>query len=346
MIGPLPPPKGGATVSFQHFARHLEARADVRITVVETWNPTHSFPHRTATALKAFWQALRLARDSDVITFWASDRGMMYFGPLIKVVSQLTSTPWIIRKFGGGLDITYANAGQWQKYLIEKVLLSTDLNLLQTHHLVRYFQSKCPGANIDWHPNGRPIDDASQSNASRCDKFIFLGKVKKTKGLSEIIDATSRFPKGGVKVDIFGPLEKPLSKSDFAEATNLTYKGVVEPSKLQALLPKYHALLLPTYYRGEGYPGAILEAYSVGIPVISTQWRAIPEIVDESSGILVEPQDSDALYKAMKRLKTDSQYYQQLRRGAWEKRKDFSLARWADKFVDYCKEVVANHTHG
>jgi len=58
--------------------------------------------------------------------------------------------------------------------------------------------------------------------------------------------------------------------------------------------------LLPTYYKGEGYPGIVIEAYSLGIPIIATTLEGLREITDEyETGILIEPKDIDGLQKAI-----------------------------------------------
>jgi glycosyltransferase involved in cell wall biosynthesis len=56
-------------------------------------------------------------------------------------------------------------------------------------------------------------------------------------------------------------------------------------------------LALPSYR--EGYPNVVIEALSCGRPVIATDVGGIPELVDESSGILVAPRDSRALANAI-----------------------------------------------
>jgi len=66
-------------------------------------------------------------------------------------------------------------------------------------------------------------------------------------------------------------------------------------------IQKYDVLILPTFYQGEGYPGVIIEAYSLGLPVITTNWKAIPEIVENrKTGLLIEPRSTAALVDAMK----------------------------------------------
>ena len=58
------------------------------------------------------------------------------------------------------------------------------------------------------------------------------------------------------------------------------YCDVVEPDNVLDVLWQYDALLLPTYQPGEGYPGVIIEACAVGLPVICTLWHRLPELVD------------------------------------------------------------------
>jgi len=52
-----------------------------------------------------------------------------------------------------------------------------------------------------------------------------------------------------------------------------------------------------------------IEGYAAGVPVICTRWRAPPELTDESSGILIEPQDADGLRHAMKWLAHEGELF-------------------------------------
>lgn len=49
----------------------------------------------------------------------------------------------------------------------------------------------------------------------------------------------------------------------------------------------YYALLFPTYWKGEGFAGTIIDAFSAGLPVIATDWNCNGEVVEHMvSGIL------------------------------------------------------------
>jgi glycosyltransferase involved in cell wall biosynthesis len=55
----------------------------------------------------------------------------------------------------------------------------------------------------------------------------------------------------------------------------------------------------------EGFSLAFLEAFSAGLPVVSTALGGAPEIVDETCGALTPPGDVDALAAALRRLIAD-----------------------------------------
>jgi glycosyltransferase involved in cell wall biosynthesis len=118
------------------------------------------------------------------------------------------------------------------------------------------------------------------------------------------------------------------------------YKGVLTSDQVYKELFNYDALILPTFYEGEGYPGVIIEAYSHGIPVIATRWRSIPEIVTDETGILIPTHSAEALGQAINLLHTDNALYMSLKRGALSKRTEFSDSYWTDRFVEWCEKLI------
>ena len=153
-------------------------------------------------------------------------------------------------------------------------------------------------------------------------------------GASPLVDDMDAVRQLGreVELDIYGPVFGGISAEELTSARSV-YHGPVDPAAVPELLRRYDALALPSYYPGEGYPGVILEAYAAGLPVISTNWQCIPEIVTEESGILVPPRDVDALVSAIRKMSTGD-LYQQFRAGARAKASSFDAVRWADVYVE------------
>ena len=58
-------------------------------------------------------------------------------------------------------------------------------------------------------------------------------------------------------------------------------------------------VVLPSSYH-EGVPRSLLEGMACGKPLITTNWKGCRDAVDDSiNGILIEPNDADALTRAI-----------------------------------------------
>ncbi|MFW6135305.1 MAG: glycosyltransferase family 4 protein [Chloroflexota bacterium] len=276
-----------------------------------------------------------------MIVFFAAAGGIVLWAPILHAIARLFGKPWILRAFGGGFDRVYARLPVAIRTCVRRTSLSADLVLFQTSHLVHHFRSILPGNNVFWHANSRPVGPQSLPPSHKvCRRFVFVGHVNPGKGIGDILHASDVLAEG-VEIHVFGPLQGGLKEADFRSYDQVVYRGVLPPDEVISTLRGYHALLLPTHYVDEGLPGVILEAYSVGIPVIASRWSAIPEIVDRTSGILVTPGDPLDLGRAMQRLVDDASLYQALSWGAWRKAREFSLQRWTDILVSYCHAAVS-----
>lgn len=342
LIGTLPPPVGGAGVSLKQLSERLAQLDDVRVIMVNTGGVRG---HRFTGVFRFFaiiGRIFRGALQADVVSLQPVPTGLPFIGPFAWAAAAIFGKPFMIRMFGGEdfLDVPGVR-GSIVRWLVRR----TDLYLAQTKALV--VSAKRDGLRrVEWFPTHRPMPPASEiqdRGGACCRRFVFLSHVKPTKGIHELVAAAEQLD-GSVEVDIYGPLMDGLTAEHFAGRKGVAYKGQVPPGEALRILPTYDALLFPTFWQGEGYPGIILEAYGAGLPVITTNWMAIPEIVDESSGILVPPRDANALAGAMKRLSTDSELCNRLREGVIAKRAFFDADRWTREFVAMCRSMLASVT--
>ncbi len=74
---------------------------------------------------------------------------------------------------------------------------------------------------------------------------------------------------------------------------------------------------------------AVAEALAHGLPVVSTPTGAIAELIGRDAGMLVPPDDTEALTAALWRVLDDDDLRQRLRDGA--RRVRSRLPTWADQ---------------
>ncbi|MCP4590282.1 MAG: glycosyltransferase family 4 protein [bacterium] len=338
IIGTLPPPIGGASVLLQHLVDALSERNEIGLTVINTSGVRGN-------GIKGFFRLIGMlgrivteTRKSQVITLHAATSGLHFIGPIAYGAARLWGRPLLLRKFGG---TDHRDKVGVKGRVIRWIVHRTNLFLVETKMLID--AAKEDGiTRVAWYPNNRPFGEANELASAKprpCRRFVFMSHVRPVKGVAELIDAAERFGEE-VTVDVYGPFRDGLSEEIFAGRQRVHYKGVVSPDEVAAVLREYDALLLPTYHPGEGYPGIVLEAYRAGLPVVTTRWRAVPEIVDDTCGILVEPRNVDALHEAMRSLVENEELFNRLRAGVRAKREMFDTATWAERLVEMCRELA------
>lgn len=102
------------------------------------------------------------------------------------------------------------------------------------------------------------------------------------------------------------------------------------PRPAAEMLPRWDAFVCSS--RSEAFPLATLEAMALGIPVVATTVGGIPEQIDHlESGILVRPDDPEAIATWLVRLCDDAELRTRLGDGAATRvRTDFTLERQAE----------------
>lgn len=303
IIGPLPHKKysytyGGATIAMHNLVDYCD-RNDIGYGFIQTnYYVSRIIPLFMVNLCNVMCKLIRKIKNYDVIMLNVSSRGALYSGPVIYAICKLFRKKTVFRKFGGAWDDLLDGHQNVAINLAVEYLLKSDLILVETKMMVKYLHEKNI-KNILWFPNVRRAPFEQQNNMNDFKKkFVFISQVTREKGILEIIKASDLLP-SEYTIDIYGPIKDNAIPADLFLHSKANYKGALMPGEVTSTLKEYDVLILPTYYKDEGYPGIIIEALSLGIPVISTRFRSIPEIIDEKNGILVEPKDHLDLHRAI-----------------------------------------------
>ena len=137
-------------------------------------------------------------------------------------------------------------------------------------------------------------------------QFVTTGSLIYRKGFDLLINAfaASGLAEQGIKIVIIGDGEESerLQKqiSSFSLNNNIILAGQKSKPDIVKILCDSQAFILPS--RSENFSVAVLEALSVGLPVIATICGGIKECINEKNGILVPVEDTQALCAALKEM--------------------------------------------
>lgn len=192
----------------------------------------------------------------------------------------------------------YVVIGGWlKKYLkkhpnIEKKLKCYNGIFVETSTMKRELKS-VGFENIFVLPNCKPLDilrkEELKYHKTEPYPFVTFSRVMEKKGIGDLVriinEINRELGRVALSLDIYGQVDESETqwfeelKKTFGEA--ICYKGCVPYDKSTEVLSKYFALVFPTKFYTEGVPGTIIDAYSAGLPVISSKWANFDDVIEE-----------------------------------------------------------------
>ena len=119
-------------------------------------------------------------------------------------------------------------------------------------------------------------------------KILFAGRLSKEKGLPLLLAACGQLRASGTPVQLVVAGDGPLRSwvlDQSAASPWLRALGSVDHADLMELMLRCDLVAIASIY--EGLPTVLLEALSIGVPVVSTDVGRARELIGSSSGVVV-----------------------------------------------------------
>lgn len=168
--------------------------------------------------------------------------------------------------------------------------------------------------------------------------LLFIGRLEKRKNIEGIIDAYKILVE---KYNIPHKLILAGNRGFGYEA--ISYKLKAKSHKKDIILPGYiseeeknnllknaDVFLFPTFYEGFGLP--VLEAQSVGTPVVTSKVSSLPEIAGEGAAYCV-PEEPVSIAEAVRAVLGDKEFRERLIKKGQENCQRFSWEKCAEKIA-------------
>ena len=164
----------------------------------------------------------------------------------------------------------------------------------------------CPPGAPSWTPRPSPPNGAGY--------ILFFGTLEPRKNVGGLLDAYERLlarasPTSGTLPELVLaggttseslPWLQRITERPLRNAVR--YVGYVDPSSRRALYEGARLLVQPSFEEGFGLP--VLEAMTLGVPVVASNRGALPEVLGDA-GLLVNPEDPEAMASAIDQMLND-----------------------------------------
>ncbi|MDZ7586978.1 MAG: glycosyltransferase family 1 protein [Patescibacteria group bacterium] len=175
------------------------------------------------------------------------------------------------------------------------------------------------------------------------DYILFIGTIQPRKNLVRLIEAFATLNKGETFVKeslelVIGGKKGWMAEEiyqapkKFGVVKQVKFIGRVADADLAGIYKGARLFIWPSLMEGFGLP--VLEAMSLGVPVITSNRGALPEVVGEA-GLLVDPEKVEEISGAMELVLNNQELEQGLIEKGYRQAKKFSWQKAAKQTLEF-----------
>jgi glycosyltransferase involved in cell wall biosynthesis len=356
IIGPTPPPYNGMSVATQLVLGavrdewetiHLDTadRRDLsnvgRIDLVNIWLAVRH-------SLKYLW--LLLFKHPSIVYLPVAQDGLPFLRDcLFLIPARLFRKKVIVHLHGGHFCRFYQGSSPAMRRIIRFALGKAHAAIILGTSLDNMFDGIIPRDRVRVIPNGIPDNYAKCSIGSlngHRRTILSLGTLMREKGTLDLLETLPSVVRHvpDVRVVFAGEWYRSEEQSKAAQIikqhgleSHTEFIGPVTPLLKFDVLRRAAAFVMPTNYKYEGHPYAILEAMSAALPVISTRVACIPEtVIDGETGFILNPGDREELARKLVLLLSNEEVCKKMGQAGRKRFLDFYTI---DRFSDQMKGI-------
>jgi glycosyltransferase involved in cell wall biosynthesis len=343
LIGPFPPPFHGQSVSFKMLVENIKMTESCLVLNLSGGSIGKSGGRPSIARVYDFLKIFKnyiflLCHFPGVVYLTIAQSRHGFLRDFFFIwLGRLFGCKLVVHLKGGNYDGFYHAQSSFLKILIKLTLRRCDKIVVLGSRLVSMYDFDSKLRNkIIVAENGLPLKNNPKSKAKVLDdtkpfKILFLSNLIESKGYFDVLQAAKilrnnheisdfefhfagQFIKNVDDKTVSSVEDAQLRFELFIKDNNLSsvikYHGVVSGNDKEKLLEQANIFVLPTNYNNEGQPVSIIEAIAHGLPIITTDYRAINDLVsDGKNGFFVEYGNAEQIAHKIALLIKDAALY-------------------------------------
>ena len=167
------------------------------------------------------------------------------------------------------------------------------------------------GITDEYHPVVRPQEAVVQTPVN----LLFVGVLRESKGVLVFLEACRLLAQANVpfQANLMGKFESEQFQEEvlafvrrYGLEGSVRFLGVLTGAEKREAFTQADVFCFPTHFESEALSVVLIEALSFGLPIVATQWRGLPSLVEDGdNGFLVPIKDPEAVADRLRRLISD-----------------------------------------
>jgi len=342
LISPLPPPNGGIATWTEQYKEYMTNKIDLDILDISVIGERKTNINSKKNILSEFKRTYNIIKKLKYkITNFNPD--------LVHLNTSCSKTGLIrdyimsviIKKSKIKLIVNYRCNIKDQiqnnfisKIFLKKLAINADKNLVLNKFSKQYLEKLQIPSKIFPNFIDKKIIISNKKEINKELKILsFVGHVKKTKGVFEIIKISEKFP--DFQFIIIGPMSEEFLK--IKKPLNVKFLGPKNKSEVIDFLDKSDVFIFPSYT--EGFSNSILEAMARGVPIITTKVGANEYVLSDKGALYCKIGDTYTLETAIHKI-LDFNIREKMSSYNIERVKDFTIDKVTNKLIEEYKKLI------
>ncbi len=276
---------GGMWTVANNYICNSKYNKEVDLTYVAT-STNGSIIKRTCLMLKAFIKikSILSKKQTDIVHIHMAEKGSTFRARIITKIAKKYNVKVVIHLHAGPFMDWYSTLNEKKKNQIKELFDLSDKVLVLGNFWKEQLAALVKKNKIEVLYNGVKVPSSNKYNING--KYItFMGVLKKTKGIYDLIDAIKLIDKELPKniivkvcgIDLEGNVQEYINSHNLEKRIELA--GWVDEKKRKTIYANTVINVLPSYY--EALSMTVIESMANGIPIITTNISTMNEMLDD-----------------------------------------------------------------